>query len=275
MVTNDEGRDDSTPTPTPTRGHLVLVPNALDHGSAGEAIELSLVLPMLVIRRAAMLRHWVVENAKPARAFLRRVHAAVPLLAPIQALQIQELPRADKGSASTLRPRDDGASAWSALLAPALAGHDIGLLSDAGLPGVADPGADLVAQAHRLGVVVEALPGASSITLALAASGLQGQRFAFVGYVPSSEPARSQQLRDLESRSRQGGQTQVLIETPYRNASLMTALLNTLSPTTLLAVSSGLTLDGGWNRTATVQAWRKAPPTFAADHPAVFCLLAG
>jgi 16S rRNA (cytidine1402-2'-O)-methyltransferase len=251
-------------------GRLLLVPNSLDLGMAADRQpELTAALPMGVLQTAAQLRHWVVENAKSARAFLKRVHEVVPLAAPLQALEVMELPRPAKGSASAAGPPVEP------LLAPARAGHDLGLLSEAGLPAVADPGAALVLQAHAAGIPVVTLAGPSSLTLALAASGLNGQSFAFVGYLPTDSAARAARLRELETCSRRGRQTQVFIETPYRNAALLQALSVTLQPDTWLSVSCGLTLPTGWTRTDRVQAWRRHPGDLPGDVPAVFALLAG
>jgi 16S rRNA (cytidine1402-2'-O)-methyltransferase len=249
---------------------LILIPNTLDLGAEQTLPPLSAVLPMGVIERAAGLQYWVVENAKTARAFLKRVDAIVALTQPLQALSITELPRPQKGG---------GAAVNTAQLAPLLEaaqqGHDVGLLSEAGLPAVADPGAALVAAAHRAGIAVEVLPGPSSVTLAVAASGLQGQRFAFVGYLPTDAVERATRIRALEAHAKREQQTQVAIETPYRNAALMAALLESLQPSTQLAVACGLTMQGGWCRTQTVAQWRAAPPRFESKHlPAVFCWLA-
>ena len=250
-------------------GSLYLVPNTLDHGAPGEVPDLRDVLPMVVIRHAARLTHWVAENAKTTRAFLKRVDAIVPLTLPLQALTIVELPRSRKG-VSNAAPID-----LRGLLAPALEGHDIGLISEAGLPAVADPGAALVQAAHAIGISVIALPGPSSLLLALAASGLNGQSFAFVGYLPVEADERGARIRELESLSRRLGQTQLMIETPYRNAAFLGALLAHLNPATRLSVSSGLTLAGGFSRTDSVAAWRASPHELPADVPAVFALLAG
>ena len=256
----------------PAPGALLLVPNTLDLGSAeGEAPDLREVLPDGVIRRAAALTHWAAEDARSTRAFLKRVHAVHPLALPLQQIDIRELPRPPKG-----RPAvgEDGA-AWNALLAPALQGHDLGLISEAGLPGVADPGARLVAAAHQQGLRVDPLPGPTSIALALAASGLNGQSFAFVGYLPQDAAARQTRLRELESLSRRLQQTQLLIETPYRNAALMQALVTTLAPATRLSLSSGLTLPDAWTRTYTVEGWRREPRVPSDRRPTVFAFLAG
>lgn len=259
----------STPSST---GRLVLVPNTLDLGAAPEPIDQ--VLSAHALRRAAGLQHWVVESAKTARAFLKRVDAVVPLAVPLQTLAMQELPRARKGSGNAV-----DANEWKSLLAPALSGHDVGLLSDAGLPAVADPGAALVAAAHVLGLTVEPLAGASSLTLALAASGLNGQRFAFEGYLPQNSADRQQRVRELEQRSRREGQTQLVIETPYRNEALLQALSQALQPETRLSVACGLTSLTGWCRTQAVSAWRRELQTAARmpmpdTLPAVFMWLA-
>jgi 16S rRNA (cytidine1402-2'-O)-methyltransferase len=251
-------------------GTLYLVPNTLDLGTldaGGATPDLQHTLPLEAIRVAAALTHWVAENAKTTRAFLKRVNAVVPLSQPLQSIQIVELPRAPKGRPGAA-PVD-----LTPLLAPAAQGHDIGLISEAGLPAVADPGAALVMAAHRRGIRVLPLSGPSALLLALAASGLNGQSFAFVGYVPSDAPAQAQRLKELESQSQRLGQTQILIETPYRNASLLRAMLQGLAPATWLSVSCGLTLERGWTRTAQISQWQREPSELPADVPAVFCLL--
>jgi len=248
-------------------GSLLLVPNALDLGA--EAGPLDEVLPAGVLRRAASLGHWVAENAKTTRAFLKRVDALVPLSLPLQSISIVELPRPRKGAPPGTPPTELGP-----LLAPALEGHDLGLISEAGLPAVADPGAALVEAAHRAGVPVLPLAGPSSLVMALAASGLNGQSFAFAGYLPVEASERAARVRELESASRRLSQTQLVIETPYRNAALLAALCATLAPATRLSVSCGLTLAGGWTRTQPVAGWRTAPVEMPDRLPAVFSFLA-
>jgi 16S rRNA (cytidine1402-2'-O)-methyltransferase len=250
-------------------GALWLVPNTLDLGVTGDA-PLAETLALGAIEQAARLTHWLVEDPKSARAFLKRVQALRPLAQPLQALSIQALPRA---------PKDGGAAPdaaqWRACLQPALAGHDIGLLSEAGLPAVADPGAAVVAEAHAAGIEVKPLAGPSSITLALAASGLHGQSFTFVGYLPTEPAARAARIRELEALSRRERQTQIAIETPYRNAALAGALIERLAPETRLAIACGLTVPGGWCRMRGVREWRAAPPVFEDKRlPAVFAWLA-
>jgi 16S rRNA (cytidine1402-2'-O)-methyltransferase len=248
-------------------GSLYLVPNALDFGTTSEASPIDEVLPASVIRTAARLTHWAAENAKTTRAFLKRVDAVMPLARPLQELAIVELPRAPKG-ARAAPPADLGA-----LLTPVLQGHDLGLISEAGLPAVADPGAALVQTAHAAGVRVIVLPGPSALVLALAASGLNGQSFAFVGYLPVDATARAARIRELEAISRRQAQTQLMIETPYRNEALLGALLAHLQPATQLSVSCGLTLAAGFTRTDSVQGWRARTTPLPGDVPAVFSLL--
>jgi len=255
---------------TAAPGRLLLVPNTLDLGTETE-VPLDTVLPQAVIAQAARLGHWVCENAKTTRALLKRVHALVPLAQPLQQIQITELPRPAKGGGKPAAPPD-----LRPLLAPALAGHDVGLLSEAGLPAVADPGAALVQAAHALGLVVLPLSGPTSLLLALAASGLNGQSFAFVGYLPVEPAARAARIRELEALSRRSQQTQIAIETPYRNDALLAALVQHLQPATQLAVASGLTLPGARCETRSVAAWRSTPAaTLGGRLPAVFSWLAG
>ena len=243
---------------------LLLMPNTLDLGCA--PVPLDDVLPRSVMAQAAQLEHWIAEDAKSARAFLKRVHEQVPLRLPLQALNIQVLPK----------PPKDGRAAASIepLLAPLAQGHDMGLISEAGLPAVADPGSLVVEQAHRLGATVVPLSGPNALVLALAASGLQGQSFAFVGYLPQDAGARAARLRELQARSQRENQTQLLIETPYRNEAVMAALVQHLAPRTRVSVACGLSLPQGWCRTLTVEQWRKSPPMFEKGLPAVFGFLA-
>ena len=267
------------------KGKLFLVPSTLDFGvnltdvSGGVADlalpDLQTVLPLRAIQVASRLGHWVAENAKTTRAFLKRVDALVPLQHSLQSLSMVELPRPQKGQRDTkLSAESPLDAAMNALLAPALQGFDIGLISEAGLPAVADPGAALVAAAHRLGVSVVPLSGPSSLMMALSASGLNGQSFAFVGYLPVDSAQRLSRARELEALSKRWQQTQMMIETPYRNQALLGALLGGLSPNCWLSVSCGLTLPGGWTRTDRVSAWKRKPVSLANDIPAVFALLA-
>ena len=252
------------------RGTLYLVPAPLDFGCDVQ-MPLQDSLPETTLTTAARLTHWVCENAKSTRAYLKRVDALHPLAAPLQEQTITELPRevhkkGDHGG--------KGAAMFDArpLLAAALAGHDIGLVSEAGMPAVADPGSSVVRAAHALGITVVPLVGPVSLLLALAASGLSGQNFAFVGYLPQDSDERAQRIRALEALSLKTGQTQLFIETPYRNAALLQALLQTLHPNTRLSVSSGLTLATSTTRSQSVQQWRDKPGGPDKHTPAVFAM---
>ncbi|WP_287369757.1 SAM-dependent methyltransferase, partial [Thauera sp.] len=160
------------------------------------------------------------------------------------------------------------------LLAPALEGRDIGLMSDAGCPAVADPGARLVARAHALGIRVAPLVGPSSILLGLMGSGLNGQSFAFHGYLPVNEAERDTALRALEDESRKLGRTQIFIETPYRNERMFDALLKTLKPETRLCVACDLSTANELLQTRSVRDWKKAERPALAKRPSLFLLLA-
>ena len=246
-------------------GRLLLVPAPLDFGCDPPA-PLDRAVPDATLAAASRLTHWIAENAKTARAYLKRINEAHPLALPLQQMQVAELPR-------EVHKKGDDAAGFDArpLLGAALDGHDIGLLSEAGLPAVADPGNSVVRAAHELGIEVVALGGTSSLLLALAASGFGGQNFAFAGYLPQDAAARAQRVRDLEALALKG-QAQLFIETPYRNAALWQALLQTLRPTTRLAFASGLTLDAARNGSQPVQRWRERPAPVANDTPAVFAI---
>lgn len=251
---------------TSQRGRLFLVPAPLDFGCA-EQTPLTDVLPAATIARAASLTHWICENAKTARACLKRIGEVQALAVPLREQHIHELPR-------EVHKKGDHAAPFDAkpLLAPARAGHDMGLLSEAGMPAVADPGSSVVRAAHDLGLEVVPLIGPVSLLLALAASGLNGQNFAFVGYVPQDAAARAQRLRELESLALRTGQTQLFIETPYRNAALWKALCEALQPATRVAVASGLTLPQAGTASAPVAQWRSRACPVSNELPAVFAI---
>lgn len=251
---------------TPVPGKLYLVPAPLDFG-CDEQTPLQDVMPLGTLQAAARITHWICENAKSARAYLKRIDIVAPLAVPLQAQLIQELPR-------EVHKKGDHAGQFDArpLLAPALQGHDVGLLSEAGMPAVADPGSSVAKAAHELGIVVIPLTGPVSLLLALAASGLNGQNFAFVGYLPQDADARVLRIRELEALALKTGQTQLFIETPYRNAALLQALTQTLQHNTRLAVARGLTLASSQVRSETVKAWRAKPTPGDDRSPAVFAI---
>ena len=234
------------------RGRLYLVPSLLGAGAPAD------VLPARTIAIARGLAHFVVENAKPARQFLKALGPERPL----QEIAIEEL-----GEAPSVER-------CAALLAPARAGHDLGLVSDAGCPGVADPGALLVAAAHREGIAVVPLVGPSSIVLALMGSGMNGQGFAFHGYLPVKPEARAEALRRLEADSARTGYAQLFIETPYRTAAMLAAICATCKPATRLALGADLTLPTEHIASRAVAAWRREDAGRWADRPTLFVLQA-
>lgn len=248
------------------KGTLYLVPTPLDFGVSSDA-PLTDSLPASTLRTAASLTHWVAENAKSLRAFLKRVDAVHALPCPMQSMAISELPRAVHKHGD-----HQGGIDAKPLLAAALQGHNMGLASEAGMPAVADPGSSVVSAAHELGLAVVPLVGPVSLLLALAASGLNGQNFAFVGYLPQDANLRLNRLKQLEQLALKTGQTQMWIETPYRNAAMMTALLQGLQATTRLSVASGLTLPTQVVRSQTVAQWRQNPQGPASDVPAVYAI---
>lgn len=253
------------PTHTPN-GHLYLVPAPLDF-ACGSDSSLQDTMPWGTLSMAATLQYWICENAKSARAYLKRVHEVTPLNHPLQALQLQELPR-------EVHKRGDHVGNFDAryLLAPARQGHHMGLISEAGMPAVADPGSSVVRAAHDLGIDVVPLTGPISLLLALAASGLNGQNFAFAGYLPQDTSARAQRVRELESLALKTGQTQMFIETPYRNTVMLKTLLQTLQPSTRLAISSGLTLTRSACHSDSVKNWQQRTSPLDNSTPAVFAL---
>lgn len=254
-----------TPAVTP-RGTLWLVPAPLDFG-CGYEVPLQEIMPLGTLQVAARLSHWVCENAKSTRAVLNRVNALVALAHPLQSMTITELPRA-------VHKKGDHHGEFDArpLLQAALQGRDIGLMSEAGLPALADPGSSVVRAAHALGLPVRPLVGPSSLPLAMAASGLNGQQFCFVGYLPSQPAERAQRLRDLEALARRQGVAQWFIETPYRNAALWDGLLQALGPQTRVALCIGLTLPQQEVHCQTVQAWRQSATPAGLGLPTVFGL---
>ena len=254
-------------TPTSSRGRLLLVPTPLDFGCATLA-PIADVLPAATLNAAAQTTHWITENAKSTRAFLKRVGEHQPLALPLQQQTITELPR------EVHKKGDHKAGGFDArpLLKAALDGRDVALVSEAGMPAVADPGSSVVRAAHDLGLQVLPLVGPVSLLLALAASGLNGQNFAFVGYLPQDAGERAARLKQLESLALKTSQTQMWIETPYRNQAMMSALLQSLQPGTRLAIASGLTLESASIQSRTVAAWKKSPDGPDAQTPAVFAI---
>lgn len=203
---------------------------------------------------AARIQLWYAENEKSARHLLRRMVPAIDL----RSLEVHRLDKDTTG-----REAMD--------LLKLMQGRDAGIISEAGMPGIADPGALLVHAAHQARIPVVPLPGPSSLILALAASGLNGQQFTFHGYLPVKPPERRQAVRRLEQEAMRTGAAQLFIETPYRNDALLAELLGACAPATALTIAIDLTQPGGWTSTRTVATWRRDPPVLG-KRPAVFIL---
>lgn len=233
-------------------GTLYLLPCTLGDTPAEQ------VLPQHVIDIARKLKHFVVEQPKTTRQFL----SALKHEQTIQSLHF-----------ATLNEHTESRE-LEGLLAPLLAGEDVGIVSEAGCPGIADPGADLVNLAHRRGIRVVPLVGPSSILLALMGSGLNGQCFAFHGYLPIAEADRNKTIAALEAESAKRKQTQIFIETPYRNEKLFAALLTRCRPQTLLCVACDITLPSELIQTRSIEQWKSQPAPQLNKRPSLFLLLA-
>jgi len=231
-------------------GRLYVIPSLLG------IVPPAAVLPQRTIDVARGLRHFVVETPKLARQFLKT-------LVPERSLQ---------SIAMTELNEHTPAERAAELLAPALRGDDLGLLSDAGCPGVADPGALLVAAAHRAGVTVVPLVGPSAVLLALMAAGMNGQAFAFHGYLPAKALPRDAALRALDQAVARTGATQMFIETPYRNDALVGAVLSVCRPTLKFCIAVDLTLPNEQVVSRPIAAWRTAPSVDLVKRPAIFLL---
>ena len=231
-------------------GTLYLIPTTL-----GDTEPLE-VLPLTIKRTMEKIGHYIVENEKSARRFIKKI---TPRKSQAQ-LQMFLL---NKYTEPEILPE---------YLKPCLQGKDVGVLSEAGCPGVADPGAIVVRLAHQMGIRIVPLVGPSSIILALMASGLNGQNFAFNGYLPIDSKERKKMLKGLEKKSRELGQTQLFMETPYRNDKLFSELVRTLRADTLLCVAADLTLKTEWIRTMAISEWSGQTPGLH-KRPAIFAIL--
>ncbi len=230
-------------------GRLFLIPSLLGDGPVED------VLPPALGKQLTGILHYVVEDLRTARRFLKKVDSTIN----IDALSF--------GLLNEHTREED----IPALFTPLLEGHDMGLISEAGTPCIADPGAALVAMAHANDVRVIPLTGPSSIILALMASGFNGQNFVFHGYLPVEQKSRMAAIKILEQEAYRRDQTQVFIETPYRNMKLLESILNTCLPETRLCIAANLTTDMEMIRTMTVAVWKKKPPAIHKQ-PAVFLL---
>lgn len=235
-----------------TKGTLHLIPVGLGDAPASQW------LPQDAQRLAARLDTYIAENAKTARAFLKQVGTERPL----QEITIHTL------------AKDTDARQIRQWLEPLRTGGEIGLVSEAGCPAVADPGARVAAVAHEMGIRVAPWVGPSSLLLGLMASGLEGQRFTFHGYAPVRPDERSRSLKAWEAASRQHAQTQLFIETPYRNEAMFQSLLQTLKGDTRLCIARSLTTQDEWIQTRSISEWKQFPAPDLARKPTLFLFLA-
>ena len=233
-------------------GTLYLIPVTLGEDN------ITHVLPPDVVNVAQRLDNFVVESEKSARHFLSNIKTIRP---------VREL------NLNLLNEHTEQKDV-NALLAPLLAGKDVGLMSDAGCPGVADPGAKLVELAHQKGIRVIPFVGPSSILLSLMASGFNGQQFTFLGYLPVDKTQRNQKLKEIEKRSSTHKETQIFIETPYRNQHMLDAIMSVCQPNTKLCIACDISLTTELISSKTIASWRKSPLPDLHKRPAIFLLLA-
>lgn len=232
-------------------GKLFLIPNVIADATQEN------VIPHSVKETLRSLRFFLVEDVRTARRYL----SSLKVIESIETLNFQVL------------NKDTRQSELPELLKSVLSGNDMGVISESGCPGIADPGALAVAYAHQHNIRVVPLVGPSSVLLALMASGLNGQCFAFHGYLPIDAKEATKAIKELERESKTRNQTQLFIETPYRNNSILDHLLNSLSPTTLLSIALDVTGTHESIKTKSIKDWRAEKPSFA-KHPAVFSFLA-
>ncbi|MEY3798221.1 MAG: hypothetical protein RLZZ572_402 [Pseudomonadota bacterium] len=236
----------------PTLGTLYLIPVTLGDDMVQH------VIPDYVLNVARKLEIFVVESEKSARHFL----STIKTLKPVRELNLHLL-----NEHTDMKVLPD-------LLAPLLAGHNVGLMSDAGCPAVADPGAQLVQLAHKKGIRVVPMVGPSSILLSLMASGLNGQQFAFLGYLPVEKSQRNQKLKEIEKRSASHKETQLFIETPYRNQAMLDAILQTCHAQTQLCIACDVSLDSEMIVTKSIASWKTSAPIDIHKRPCLFLMLA-
>lgn len=231
------------------KGILYLIPNTL---GGGEALDL---MSHTVQKLVGELRYFVVENPKEARKFIKNICPELPQ----SELNLFPLHKhVDRNEVNTYLDTCDQ-------------GINMGLVSDAGVPGVADPGAEVVLLAHRKGIEVKPLVGPSSILLGMMASGMNGQSFAFNGYLPIEKSERKKAIQKFERRSREEGQSQSFIETPYRNNKLIEDFMSFLSPETELCIACDLSLETQWIKTKKIKQWKKEKPDIH-KRPALFII---
>jgi len=233
-------------------GTLYLIPTTIGSDSWES------VIPPLVIAQTRSLKHFIVEDIRTTRRYLSKIGVTTPI---------------DQISFQLLNEHTQPIEVEQ-LINPLLGGNDVGLLSEAGLPAVADPGSQLVALANRKGIKVVPLAGPSSIFLTLMASGLNGQNFAFIGYLPVKSDERRSRMKQLEMRSRQEKQTQIFIEAPYRNVHVFQDILKDCNPETRLTIGVELTTPSEYIATKKIKEWKLIPIPDINKKNCVFCLLA-
>lgn len=231
-------------------GTLYMIPVPLAQGALH-------TLPLAIREQVTTLKHFFVENTREARRFLKLVNKEIN----IDELSFCETNRNTVPDTTLLRK-------WLQ------EGHDVGVVSDAGCPGIADPGSELARVAHQIGANVVPFTGPSSILLALMASGMNGQSFCFNGYLPVKDPERTRKIKSLEQTSGRDKQTQIFIETPYRNVPLFRDLIEKCTPTTLLCIGSNITAPDEWIKTKTIREWAKEALPDIDKKPAIFLMLA-
>lgn len=232
------------------KGKVFLIPTSL-----GES-DLSTILPGAHYERIQNIRHFIVEKEKTARRYLRAMDRTFPI------------------DDSTLYPLNKHTKPEDYLqyLTPAKQGHDIGIISEAGCPGVADPGAEIVKIAHQQDLEVVPMVGPSSILLSLMASGMSGQSFVFHGYLPKEQMQRGKKLREIEKNSRHQNQTQIFIETPFRNDNMFNDIVKHCLPQTRLCIACDITLESEFIKTKTIKEWQRIKPNIQ-KRPTVFLLM--
>ncbi|MCK4992864.1 MAG: SAM-dependent methyltransferase [Bacteroidales bacterium] len=231
------------------QGVLYLVPNTLGN------LNTTGTIPAGITEKVSAINVFIVENLRNARRYLKKLNHEID----IDLLTFHEL--------NEHTPEEE----IPTFLKQALNGSDTAIISEAGVPGVADPGAAVVRLAHEHGIRVVPLTGPSSILLSLMASGLNGQAFRFLGYLPVKSPDRIRKIREIEQEVRRKGETQIFIEAPYRNDALLKDILNSCDPSTLLCIAADLTLDSEFIHTWPVREWKKKKPALH-KRPAIFLI---
>ncbi len=231
------------------KGALFLIPTTLGEQDPFQ------VLPQQVISTIQKVDYYIVENEKNARRFIKKV-APEKVQADLKLFVLNK----------HTNPKDH-----ASFLQPIEAGHSIGIISDAGVPGVADPGAEIISLAHQKNITIHPLVGPSSILLAVMASGMNGQSFAFNGYLPIDKQERKKAIKELENRAKRFNQTQVFMETPYRNNKMIEDVLNYGSSSTLFTVACDITLESEFIKTQSLQNWKREKLDFH-KRPCIFCI---